>query len=250
MFRKMNDIYYNKLAEDYHQKRKKPWKSLEDFLKIVNSKNVQFMGLSIDLGCANGRNFKLLHSNNTRLIGVDNSIQFLKIAYQELNDKDQFSISEKNSIHLLLSDILFLPIRPNTINNVFSIATIHHIKDKKERKNLINQISKILKSDGYLLFSVWRKYQKDYKTYFIIDRIKRIFNTSYFKKQKELGLNEFGDKYVSWEISKDHKPYFRFYHFFSKIEVKKLLKNYRVKELIKLGGPNKKDNYFVIAKKG
>ncbi|MFX1406334.1 MAG: class I SAM-dependent methyltransferase [Promethearchaeota archaeon] len=245
----MNDIYYNSLAEDFHQKRKKPWTSLENFLKLVNDKKFQFMGYNIDLGCANGRNFKLLHSNNTKLIGVDNSIQFLKIAHQKLKNSNEFSKYEKNSIQLLLSDILFLPIRPKTINNVFSIATVHHIKSKEKRENLLNQISKILKFDGYILISVWRKYQKNYKVYFIVDWIKRIINSTYRKKQIELGLNEFGDKYVPWKISKDQETYLRFYHFFSKKEVKKLFKDYRVEEIKKLGGPNKKDNYFIIAKK-
>jgi SAM-dependent methyltransferase len=245
----MNTIYYNHLAEDYHLKRKKPWKALEQFLKFLIKENYQFKGYSVDLGCANGRNFKLMINDNVRLIGIDNSIRFLKIAKKQLRDLESYSKSERNSIQLILSDILFLPIRPDTIDNIYSIATIHHVKIKEERMNLIYQIFNILKSDGLFLFSVWRKYQKHYKIYFIKDWIKRVFNKSYRKKQREIGLFNFGDKYVPWKISKNKKTYLRFYHFFSKFEIKNLLAAFSIKKLKKLGGPNKKDNFFVLAKK-
>ena len=245
----MNHIIYNNLAEDYHHKRKKPWKSLEEFLKPISNKKYQNGGYAIDLGCGNGRNFKLLNSKNIMLIGIDNSIQFLKIAKEQLNNVNLFSISEKNSIGLLLSDILFLPIRPNVINNVYSIATIHHIKDKKQRKKLLYQISQTLKDDGYFLFSVWRKYQKKYRWYFIVDWIRRFISRSYHNKQKKLGLANSGDKFVPWKVTKENRTYLRFYHFFSKKEVKKLLKNYKVEVITKLGGPNKKDNFFILAKR-
>ncbi|MFX0176097.1 MAG: class I SAM-dependent methyltransferase [Candidatus Hodarchaeota archaeon] len=247
--RKMERISYNYFAEDYHQKRKKPWKALKDFLNRLNNEVYQLSGNCLDLGCANGRNFKLLYSKNRKLIGIDNSIHFLKIAQEQLNDTNLYSNIEKNSIQLILSDMLFLPIRPNTINNIYSIAAIHHIKKLSEQKRLMNQIHEILKDQGYFLFSVWRKYQRNYIKYFIIDWIKRSISKSYHNRQKEIGLENFGDIFIPWKVAKDNETYYRFYHLFSKLEIKKMLKQYRIKEVKKLGGPNKKDNFFVLAKK-
>ncbi len=63
------------------------------------------------------------------------------------------------------------------------------------------------------------------------------------------GLEEFGDQYVSWKISSEKKKYNRFYHFFSKREIKKLIKTFKVQEFKILGGPNNRDNFFILAQK-
>jgi hypothetical protein len=62
-------------------------------------------------------------------------------------------------------------------------------------------------------------------------------------------LPDFGDKYIPWTNSHDNYIYQRFYHFFSKNEVMDLLEAFNIKEIEELGGPNKKDNFFVLAQK-
>ena len=77
----MEKDLYNFLAADFdRKKRSKPWKDLETFVKEINDKEISFTGYNIDLGCANGRNFSAFIQPNNRLIGVDNSFEFLKIA--------------------------------------------------------------------------------------------------------------------------------------------------------------------------
>lgn len=245
----MHNTNYDSIAKDYHLKRKKPWISLKIFLKTLDKNGFEFSGYSIDLGCANGRNFKLFLRDNIRLIGIDNSLELLKIAHNEMKELEVFSREQLKSIQLILSDISYLPIRSNIIKNIFSIATLHHIKNKLERRKSIKQLYNILTSDGYIILSLWRKYQKRFKRYFITDWFKRKFNPKYNKKQKILGLNDFGDKFVPWKISKSNIAYNRFYHFFSNNEIKKLLNQFKVITIKKLGGPNNKDNFFILAKK-
>ena len=240
---------YNFLAKDYHKKRSKPWKALETFVKEIKEKEISFTGYNLDLGCANGRNFSEFLQPNNRLIGVDNSLEFLKIASDRLKSNNNFPTESSKFIQLILSDILFLPIRPNVIQNIFSIATIHHIKDKTQRNYAISQIYCLLRNKGCFLFTVWRKYQKKYRSYFIKDKIKRLFKPKYRKIQINLGLNEYGDKFVPWTLSAEKKTYNRFYHFFSSKEIKKLLDDYAILEFKRMGGPNKKDNFFVLAQK-
>ena len=67
--------------------------------------------------------------------------------------------------------------------------------------------------------------------------------------KEALDLDEFGDKYVPWTISKEKKIYNRFYHFFSKREVKKILRIFKIKEFSMRGGSTNKDNFFILAKK-
>jgi hypothetical protein len=76
-----------------------------------------------------------------------------------------------------------------------------------------------------------------------------LYSSHYRTTQNKRELEEFGDKFIPWTISKENLTYNRFYHFFSCKELKRLLKSFVIKELKKIGGPNKKDNFFVLAKK-
>ena len=135
------------------------------------------------------------------------------------------------------------------INNIFSIAAIHHIKGKEKRQEVIFNLHNLIKKNGFLLVTVWRRWQKKLKKYFIIDKLKRSLNLKYLRRQNKMNLREFGDKYVSWTVSKEKRTYNRFYHFFSKKELKDLLKNYEIKEFKLTGGPTYKDNFFLLTQK-
>jgi len=242
----MNKSIYNLIARDYDLKRKAPWKAFESFLNSISN---QFRGITIDLGCGNGRNFKILKNQDNKIVGIDNSIDLLEIASQTLKDNNEVSNKMTNNIDILLGDINQLPIRPNSINTIFSIASLHHVKNKSIRKNTIRQLYDILMNDGYLLLTVWRRWQKKYRYFFIIDKSKRIIYPKYRKKQKMKDLKEFGDKLVPWTISSEKMTYYRFYHFFSKREIKKLLKRFKMVELEVTGGPTNSDNFFILSQK-
>ncbi len=240
---------FNQIARDYHSKRRKPWKALEFFLNFLIKKGYLFEGMSLDLGCASGRNFKILGNYPRKLVGVDISLEFLRIAQDDLKNSEKYPKSESNFIQVLLADINYLPIRKNSIQNIFSIATIHHIRHKSNRKKLLSQFNSILKTDGNLIITVWRKWQKKYRSFFILDGIKRSFSFKH-KKQREIdGLKQYGDKYIPWILSEEKKKFKRFYHFFSKHEIKNLLKDFLIKEFKIMGGPNNNDNFFILAQK-
>ncbi|MFX1329488.1 MAG: class I SAM-dependent methyltransferase [Promethearchaeota archaeon] len=240
---------FNTFAKDYHLKRKKPWRPLEIFLNHLRKKAYSFNGLILDLGCANGRNFKILGDSPKKLVGIDISLELLKIAKNTLNESEQYSKSERNNIQLILGNITSLPIRENTFHTVFLIATIHHIMKKSERKKTILQIYTLLRKNGNLIATVWRKWQKKLRNYFIFDWIRRYFTFNYKEQQSKIGLEEFGDKFVPWTLSKGEKTFNRFYHFFSKKELKKLFKIFKIIEFKITGGPTKKDNFFIFARK-
>lgn len=182
------------------------------------------------------------------LVGIDNSFEFLKIAIENLHDISIYPKNMTQHIHLVLANMLNLPIRPHFVNNIFSIAAIHHLESRNERKRAISQMTIILKKNGHLLITVWRKYQKKYKNFFISDKIKRVLSPCYSKMQKEKGLKFHGDKFVPWIISKKSETHVRFYHFFSKRELKKLLSCFEIIDLSIMGGSFGKDNFFVLTR--
>ncbi len=245
----MEKISYDFFAEDYHNKRRYHWRDLETFLNKLDDQRINFKGFNLDLGCANGRNFNLFLKSNSRLIGLDNSKEFLRLALERLKEQSADPNVNTNSVNLILSDIRSLPLRANTIANIFSIAAIHHIKSDLSRKKVLSQLYNIVRNDGFLLLTVWRRYQRKYRFYFIYDKIRRLFLPKYKKTQENSGLKEYGDKYIPWTLSNSGITYNRYYHFFSQKEIKKLLRNYVIKVMIKRGGPNKKDNFFILAQK-
>jgi len=234
---------WNKFAEDYHNKRKKPWNDLISFINKLRKNSYQFAGLNLDLGCANGRHFKIFKNDNNKIVGIDNSIEFLKIAQQKIKKIDS------NKIDLILADITKLPIRKKRIDNIFSIAALHHIKSYNQRKETFNSLNNILKPEGLMLITVWRRWQKRFRFHFFKDWIKRKLNPYYKKKQIKKGLIEFGDIYVPWTVSSEDITINRFYHLISKKELRKLLNEFNILKLKKRGGPGEKDNFFVLAKR-
>jgi len=241
----MENFSYDNIADDYDSKRKKPWKALKDFLYFLSKRGYNFKGTCIDLGCANGRHFELFQNSNNKIIGIDNSSALLKLALERLKSSNSYS---KTKIQLILADLKFIPIRNHAIQNVFSIATIHHIKGQLERTNAITQLLDLLREEGYLLITVWRRWHKKVKKHFIVDWFKRI-NPRYKHQQEKLGLKEFGDKFVPWTFTRKDVTFHRFYHFFSMMEIKKLLQNFIIREFKMMGGPTKKDNFFILGQK-
>lgn len=241
-------IKWNNFAEDYHNKRRKPWKDVKLFIKELRDEGYKFSGLNIDLGCANGRHFEVFKNTHNKLIGIDNSIEFLKYAKNGLS-KNKFTEPQSNQIELILADMAKLPLRENTINNIFSIATIHLVKNHDQRKKMFNDLHTLLKNNGYFLFTVWRRWQNKFRLHFIKEWFKRKLKPSYRLNQTKKGLTEFGDIYVPWTVSKEGKTYHRFYHFFSLRELHKYLEKFDIIKIEKRGGPGGKDNFYVLCKK-
>ncbi|MFW9930472.1 MAG: class I SAM-dependent methyltransferase [Candidatus Thorarchaeota archaeon] len=240
----MKASYYNQLAEDYNHKRQKPWKALEEFLNSIEYNELKSPRYCLDIGCGNGRNFPLISLNSHHIVGLDNSLELLKRAQK--NFINQFKGSFENSAHiqLVLCTIKSIPIRTSAIGGAFLIAVIHHIKGRKTRRNIMHQIYKIIENKGWLILSVWRKYQKKYRWYFLKDLIMRKFLPKYKNLQNQAELQEFGDKIIPWTVSKESKTYPRFYHFFSYKEAKGLMSIFEITRMEKLGGSGKKDNFF------
>jgi alkylated DNA repair protein alkB homolog 8 len=236
----MNFIYEEGLARDYDLKRKRPWRTLESFLNQIKTQQFLLEGLILDLGCGNGRNFELFKSKY--IVGIDNSLEFLKIAKERKSQN-------KLKPHLILSDMKSLPLRPNSINIIFSIAALHHVHGVHYRQYMVKQLNLVLKKGGFLLITVWRKYQKRFRNYFINDFSKRLLFPKFKQHQKSLGLEDFGDIFIPWKVSKLNKTYERYYHLYSRTEIMRLFSNFKLLELRKLGGPNKKDNFFAFFKK-
>ncbi len=230
-------IAFNEIAESYDRLRAKPWKVLTDFIK----REKFFNGLSkdaliLDAGCGNGRHSILCANLGFRTVGIDVASKLLRAAKQRIK---KANLSKE--VHLIIGDILSLPLRGQCFERLIFVATLHHIPSSKARLKCLLEIKRVLVKDAKALITVWRKWQPNFIGYFLKDFFLRIFKHS---------EKEFGDIYVSWKAG--NKEVQRFYHLFSKRELLKLLKkaNFIIERISSedLKRVKIKRNFFAIVK--
>lgn len=215
---------YEEVAEDYDRTRRKHSDPLRQELEKYVQK-VREGDKVLDVGCGNARLLELL-SEGVDYLGADSSESLINIS------KERFPGHKFQVVDVLELDRL----KEKGFNYVFCIAVLHHLPGRQLRIKALRQMRDKLSSDGELVISVWNLWsQKKMR--------KRIIR---FLLLKILGKNkmDIGDITFDWKDNKKRTVSKRYYHAFTKRELKKVVKK---------GGlvPKKiykdKYNYFVVA---
>lgn len=175
-------------------------------------------GKVIDLGCGDGRN--MIVNKNLTYYGVDFAGQQLLQAEKHIKEK-------KINAVLIKSNINKLPpiFKKHMFHAGLMIGSLHCLTSKKQRKQALKELYRILKPNAEALISVWNS------------------EDNRFNKVK--GKNN-QDTYMSYGT------YFRYYYLFEKQELLELIKSTKFK-IIKLYSPEKdrfsKKNWIIRIKK-
>ena len=96
-----------------------------------------------------------------------------------------------------------------SVDCVYCVAVLHHLKTLRERKKALSEFRRVLKKKGLLFLSVWNFYQKKFAS-----------------------LGRKRNAFVKW-TAKSGKSINRFYHFFEEKELRKLAEEsgFRVEKL-------------------
>ena len=97
----------------------------------------------LDLGCGNGRLYKMIEKLNVDYIGIDLSENLIKKA-EELYPNAKFYVASA----------LDLPFPDNMFDKIISIAVLHHIPSYKLRIKFMEEAYRVLKKDGQLILTV------------------------------------------------------------------------------------------------
>lgn len=175
---------YNQIAPDFDKSRAYLWQGVKSFLDNLHPD--EFV---LDAGCGNGKN--MLYRTDLKFMGCDTSESLLQIC----RDK---------GLNVIESNIKCLPFDDNTFDAVMCIAVLHHIADEQDRLIALNEMIRVLKSGGKLLFQVWAREQE--------------------LSKKFTPLNENNDFMVSWNSNKKNtKIQDRYYHLFTENDIDKLV---------------------------
>jgi len=159
----------------------------------------------LDLGCGNGRLYEALENKKVIYLGIDSSQELLDLAKKNYPEGK-----------FLLGDILELEkiLKPEEkYDYIFCLATLQHVPSRQLRVEVLKNIKKYLAKDGEVVISNWNLWRSKHN--------KLIFK---FALAKIFGRNEldFKDIVFSWKSNQGEAVSDRYYHAFTKRELKKL----------------------------
>lgn len=209
---------YREIAGQFDVTRKKHvWPELELLAEKIHD------GYSVlDVGCGNGRLLEVLGNKKINYLGTDNSEELIALA-------------KKNypSYNFKVVDILELDKALNEkFDLVISVAVLHHLPGQALQAQALQQLKKVAKNQ--IIFSVWKMWgNKKYQKFLFKNIWEKIMGRSQL---------EFGDILFPWKNSRGEVVSERYYHAFTKVELKKLLKKAGFK---KFEIRSDKHNYWV-----
>ncbi|RLE64369.1 MAG: hypothetical protein DRJ38_05640 [Thermoprotei archaeon] len=159
--------------------------------------------LILDAGCGSGLHSLYLAERSFYVVALDISQGMVKRSVKTVYRRKLGSY-----IDGITGDMRYLPFRNNVFDYVVAIASIHHIPLHKERLRTIREFHRVLKNRGGLIVSVWSLLQPSLFLYAVKTWIMR----------KSF---EFGDVFISWRTTR--REVRRFFHLFTKEELKNLV---------------------------
>lgn len=186
---------YETIADSWSHLRAKP---LPEVIEFSNS--IKNQGLILDIGCSNCRNLIPFLEKEFKCVGFDFSKGMIREAKKFLKKRGF-------NAYLLVADVLNLPFKEKAFDYIIFTRVLHHLPTKKLRIEVLKEVKKILKDNGKILITVWRRYFPQ----FLIDFFSSIFEKKF----------EFGDIYKKWKYH--GKTYKRFYHLYNRKEIEEEL---------------------------
>lgn len=136
-YRKASHEYWNNTWTEYTTYTVDNW--LDDFSDIINTATLPIL----DLGCGNGNDTAYLRSHGKEVIACDQSEMAIR------NVRKQFRGIEAMRLNILDG----LPFGDNSFEIVVADLSLHYFT-KNDTINVLNELKRILKTDGHLLIRV------------------------------------------------------------------------------------------------
>lgn len=129
---------YERIGEHFATTREYAWPEVETFCESRHA------SAAVDVGCGNGRHTELLAEHAFEAFGVDVSRELLSVARERVPEAE-----------FLLGDASRLPLATDSIGLAVYVATLHHLPNRKLRRQSLTELARVLDADGTALVSAW-----------------------------------------------------------------------------------------------
>lgn len=133
---------YDYIAGHFAKTREYPWPEVVSFVADRTADR------ALDLGCANGRHAELLADHAREVVGVDVSRELLGEARARASER-------RFAVDLVQGDAAAVPLRDSTVGLGVYVATLHHLRTRAARVSSLDELGRVLDSEGVGLVSVW-----------------------------------------------------------------------------------------------
>ena len=131
---------YERIGAHFSKTREYAWPEVESFVDDASTCET-----ALDIGCGNGRHAALLADVADRVVGLDASRSLLDAAEERVGSR----------VSLLLGDAARLPLADDCVDLAVYVATLHHLPSATDRRASLDELARVLASDGRALVSVW-----------------------------------------------------------------------------------------------
>ncbi|MFP4115756.1 MAG: class I SAM-dependent methyltransferase [Candidatus Aenigmatarchaeota archaeon] len=144
-------VFYDEVADSWYNIRH--WSMFQDELEELDERWEG--GKLLNLGCAHGSDFLPFDREKFEMYGADISTELLKKA-KDYSSK--FNFEPK----LVTCDMKNLPFQEGTFDYVVCVASLHHLLNKEERLQALEEMRKVLKPGSEAFLTVWNKRQREF----------------------------------------------------------------------------------------
>ncbi|MFC3956894.1 class I SAM-dependent methyltransferase [Halovivax cerinus] len=139
---------YERIGSHFATTREYAWPEVDDFVADVTRERTFDRGL--DLGCGNCRHAEVLAGHVDRVVGVDASRALLDAGRERARTNDFL-----DTLSPVQGDAASLALRTDAVDLAVYVATLHHLPTRTLRRRSLDELARVLTSDGRALVSAW-----------------------------------------------------------------------------------------------
>lgn len=188
---------YDSIADNFSATRDRLWPEMEQAARLVKTGD-----RLLDVGCGNGRAYRLFAGRAIDYVGLDASPRLLAAARRANTDQ---------LVDFRVGSWLELPFGAGEFDAVVAFAVLHHIPSAAYRLRALQEAARVLKPGGFFVMTNWNLWRPRFWREHLAAWGGKLFGRADY---------DWGDRFVAWRAGGVNIQ--RYVHAFTRGEVARL----------------------------